>query len=157
HKTFGETILSDRFVVVTRIGGPAGAKGENRCSCIGDAMRDASVDVMNASRLDSFAPGPSLFVHHDEHAFAFDAPIKFTAAFEGVEMSLGHDVFASDQSRIQVRNSEKQTAFGAVFDWEVAFYFVGDFRRVSRSQGVVVLEQPGKIPNCSRQLFNAVS
>src|SRR4029077_5030446 len=109
-----KTFFTDRFVVVTSIAGPAGHKFERRLPSIGHAVSYVSRDIMKASRSHPFRPSPPGSVHHDEHPSSFDATVVLSAIALHVEMTVRHEIFVPDSSRLDQCCAPKQTAFSSL-------------------------------------------
>src|SRR4029077_11351002 len=105
-----KTFLTDRFVVVTSIAGPAGHKFERRLPSIGHAVSYVSRNIMKASWSHPFRPGPPSSVHHDQHSSSFDATVILCAVALHVEMTVRHEIFVSDSSRLDDCCAPKETA-----------------------------------------------
>src|SRR4029077_10084147 len=141
-----KTFFTDRFVVVTSIAGPAGHKFERRLPSIGHAVSYVSRNIMKASRGHPFRPGPPGSVHHDEHPSSFDATVVLSAIALHVEMTVRHEIFVPDSSRLDQCCAPKQTAFSSLGNRRVPMDSVNDGIQIQPFSIVPTLKEPLQLP-----------
>ncbi len=101
---------------------------------------------MEASRLHALRPGASSRVHHDEHPFSFEATVVLGAVALRMEMTVCHEIFISDSTRLDHRCAPKKPAFSSVWNGGEPLNSVNDSVQIHAFELVLILKEPSHLP-----------